>query len=353
MEISFPHIIQLLKDLIKEPSFSREEDKTAKIIEMFFTERNIPVKRKHNNIWTWNKHFSKKKPTILLNSHHDTVKPHADWQRDPFSPGVESNKLFGLGSNDAGGALVSLMASFIEYYDRSDLTYNLVFLASAEEEISGAHGVESVLDELPAINFGIVGEPTKMQMAIAEKGLIVLDCVAKGISGHAARESGRNAIYQALDDINWVRKYPFSLISPTLGKVRMSVTMVNAGSQHNVIPDRCQFVIDVRSTDAYTNEEILQIIKDNLKSEVHARSIRLQPSRIQEDHEIIAIAKKLKIKTFGSDTLSDQALMRFPTVKIGPGDSSRSHIADEYIYVDELQEGIEIYNRILKAFNEK
>jgi acetylornithine deacetylase len=351
LEISFDHSVKLLKTLIETPSFSRQEKDTADIIEAFFKDLNIPIRRKHNNIWVRNKHFTPDKPTSLLNSHHDTVRPGPDWIRDPFTPSLEDEKIYGLGSNDAGAALVSLLAAFLEYYDRPDLKYNLIFLASAEEEISGPEGIESVLNDIGSIEFGIVGEPTGMQMAIAEKGLMVLDCLAEGISGHAAKDVGKNAIYIAMDDIAWIKKYRFSLNSKFLGPVKMTTTMVKAGSHHNVIPDRCEFVIDVRSTDMYTNEEILDIIKGNLKSKVKARSTRLQPSHIALDHVLIKTAEKLRIITYGSDTLSDQALMPFPTIKIGPGDSSRSHTADEFVLINELKEGNEGYVKILDEIN--
>ncbi len=347
MNISFEHIVELLKSLISKPSFSKEEEVTADALESFFKLQQIKVHRKHKNIWVHNKYFDPKKKTILLNSHHDTVKPGSDWSRDPFTPVIKGKKLYGLGSNDAGASLVCLIAVFLQFYEIQNLNYNLIMLASAEEEISGKNGIESVLKTIGKINFGIVGEPTGMQMAIAEKGLMVLDCLATGKSGHAARETGINAIYIAMKDIEWIRKYNFSLVSDALGPVKMTVTMIESGSQHNVIPESCKFVVDVRNTDSYSNEEVLQIMKDNMKSEVNARSTRLQPSSISNDHILVKTAKKLGIKTFGSETLSDQALMNFPTVKMGPGDSSRSHSADEFIYLDEIREGIEIYKQVL------
>jgi acetylornithine deacetylase len=347
LEVSFKHIVELLSSLISKPSFSKQEDATADILESFFKLRQLSVNRKYNNVWVQNKYFDPSKDTILLNSHHDTVRPGSDWTRDPLSPVTEDGKLYGLGSNDAGAALVSLIAVFFQYYDAPNLGYNLILLASAEEEISGINGVESALKSMGEVKFGLVGEPTEMQMAIAEKGLMVLDCLAEGRSGHAARGTGKNAIYLALEDIDWIRKYNFSLTSAALGPVKMTTTMIESGSQHNVIPESCKFVVDVRNTDSYTNEEVLQIMKDNMKSQVIARSTRLQPSSTSHDHILVKTAERLGIKTFGSDTLSDQALMKFPTVKMGPGDSLRSHTADEYIYLDEIREGIEIYKQVL------
>ena len=347
MDVSFKHIVELLNNLISKPSFSKNEDATADVLESFFKVRKLRVNRKHNNVWVKNKYFDPSKDTILLNSHHDTVRPRSDWTRDPYKPVIEDEKLYGLGSNDAGAALVSLIGIFLQYYDNQNLNYNLIMLASAEEEISGVNGVESVLGSLGNVKFGIVGEPTELQMAIAEKGLMVLDCHAEGKSGHAARGTGKNAIYIAMEDIEWIRKYNFSLVSDILGSVMMTATMIESGSQHNVIPESCKFVVDVRNTDCYTNEEVLQIMKDNMKSQVIARSTRLQPSSISDDHILVKTAKKLGIKTFGSDTLSDQALMNFPTVKMGPGDSLRSHAADEYIYLEEIREGIDIYKQVL------
>ena len=346
MQVTFNHIVELLKNLIRSPSFSKEEKATADELESFLKSRDLSVNREGNNLWVQNKYFDPAKQTILLNSHHDTVKPRADWTLDPFNPTLEGDKLYGLGSNDAGAALVSLIAVFLHYYDNKELNYNLILLASAEEEISGKNGVESILKHLGEVDFGIVGEPTGMQMAIAEKGLMVLDCLAKGKSGHAAKDSGENAIYIAMDDIEWIKNYRFSLVSDILGPVKMTATMIESGSQHNVIPDACKFVVDVRNTDSYSNEELLQIVKDNLKSEVTARSTRLRPSAISPDHILVKTASSIGINTFGSDTLSDQALMNFPTVKMGPGDSHRSHTADEYIYIYEIREGIEMYKRV-------
>ena len=349
MDKSSGDYFQLLEKLIETPSFSREEEKTAQILNQYFTSKSIKVAQLKNNIIVRNKAFDPTKPTILLNSHHDTVKPGASWKKDPFTPIVVDGKLYGLGSNDAGAPLVALIAAFIHFYESKNLKYNLILAATAEEEISGKDGVEFILPGLGSIEFAIVGEPTSLKMAVAEKGLMVLDCTAKGRGGHAARDEGDNAIYQAIREIEWFQNYKFNKTSEKLGDVKMSVTMINAGSQHNVVPDECRFVVDIRSTDVYTNDEILSIIKQNITSEVQARSTRLQPSGLKKDHFLYDVAKKLKIETFGSPTLSDQALMSFPSVKIGPGDSARSHTADEYILLKEIEEGIQLYINILKT----
>ncbi len=292
-------------------------------------------------------------PLFFFNSHHDTVKPNQGYIRDPYKADIIDGKLYGLGSNDAGGALVSLLFTFLYLFDQENINYNIIFAATAEEEISGKLGVASILSELPEIAFGIVGEPTEMNMAVAEKGLMVLDCYAEGKSGHAAREEGENAIYKAIKDIAWFKNYSFAKVSEYLGPVKMSVTMIEAGYQHNVVPDQCHYVVDIRGTDAYTNDEILEIIRAEVGSTVKERSTRLQPSFIAKDHVLLQTAEALNIKTYGSPTLSDQALMSFPTVKVGPGMSERSHTADEFIYVDEIKEGINGYlailNKILKS----
>jgi len=339
---------ELLKKLIETQSFSKEEDKTALLIEAFFAKKDIPFERKKNNIWAYNQHFDSAKPTLLLNSHHDTVKPNKSWTLDPFEALVADDKLFGLGSNDAGGCLVSLIATFCYFYERQDLTFNIVMAATAEEEISGKEGLEIVMPELPEISFAIVGEPTEMHLAVAEKGLLVLDCTAKGKSGHAAREEGDNAIYKAIKDINWIINYQFPKISPTLGPVKMSVTIINAGTQHNVVPDICTFTIDVRATDQYTLEEIIDTIQANIQSEVNARSIRLRPSSIPMDHPIVLAGLGMGRQAYGSPTTSDQALMDCPSLKMGPGHSGRSHSADEFIYLHEIEEGITQYITMLE-----
>ncbi|WP_149240578.1 M20 family metallo-hydrolase [Dyadobacter sp. 32] len=340
--------VQLLKNLIQTPSLSKEEQGTALLIEDYFEKKGIPFERKKNNIWAYNKFFAADKPTILLNSHHDTVKANKSWTLNPFEALVKDGKLYGLGSNDAGGCLVSLIATFCYFYDRSDLAYNVVIAATAEEEISGKEGLEIVIPELPPISFAIVGEPTEMQLAVAEKGLLVLDCTARGVSGHAAREEGENAIYKALKDIQWVANYKFPKVSPTLGPIKMSVTLIQSGTQHNVVPDACAFTIDVRATEQYTLEELIDIIQANIGSEVSARSIRLRPSSIPMDHPIVQAGLKLGRIAYGSPTTSDQALLDCPSLKMGPGHSARSHSADEYIYLHEIEAGINQYISMLE-----
>jgi len=339
--------IELLKELISIPSLSKEENKTADIIQNYIAAKGVATLRKLNNVWAFNKHYKKGKPTILLNSHHDTVKPNLGYTKNPFEPIVENGKLFGLGSNDAGGCLVSLLATFLYFYDKQELNYNIVFVASAEEEISGRNGIEIVLPELDTIEFAIVGEPTQMHLAIAEKGLMVIDCTAYGKSGHAARNEGENAIYKALKDIEWFRTFQFPNVSETLGPVKMSNTIIHAGSQHNVVPDRCEFTVDVRTTDAYSNEQAFEIIKQHVSCELKPRSFRLKPSSIPKDHPIVKAGLALGRLTYGSPTTSDQALMNFSSLKLGPGDSARSHTADEFIYINEIKEGVELYARML------
>ncbi len=347
VEELYPQALELLKELISIPSFSREEDKTADAIYNFLERHGVKAERQGNNVWAYNQHFSPELPTILLNSHHDTVKPNAGYTIDPFSPTIKDGKLHGLGSNDAGGCLVSLIATFLYFYPQQNLKYNVVLAATAEEEISGTNGLEAILPYLGEIDFAIVGEPTQMHLAVAEKGLLVLDCVAIGKAGHAAREEGINAIYEALPDIEWFRNYKFDKVSETLGPIKMSVTVVQAGSQHNVVPDTCKFTVDVRVTDAYTLEEVLDTVKQHVKSTVTPRSVRLQPSGIPLSHPIVQAGIKLGRNTYGSPTTSDQALLRVPSVKLGPGDSARSHTADEYIELQELEEGIQIYINML------
>lgn len=347
MQQLFENALELLQRLIATPSFSKEEDNVASIIEGFFSNYNVHVQRSLNNVWVKNKYFSEGKPTILLNSHHDTVRPNPGYTRDPFKAEIVDEKLYGLGSNDAGGPLVALIATFLHYYDRQDLKYNLVMAATAEEEISGANGIESIWPSLPPVDCAIVGEPTLCQMATAEKGLMVLDCVAKGKSGHAAREEGINAIYEAMRDIEWIRNYKFPRVSPALGEMKMTVTIINAGKQHNVVPAECHFTIDVRVTDKYTLEEVLEIIRSNVRSAITPRSLRMRSSGISEDHPLVLSAKKLGLSLYGSPTTSDQAMIPVPSVKIGPGDSARSHSADEFIFVDEIRQGIDTYIRLL------
>ena len=340
--------LELLKQLIAIQSFSREEDQTANQIEQFLQQRNIKTHRKLNNVWAYNKHFDQTKPTLLLNSHHDTVKPNSGYTRDPYDAAVEEGKLYGLGSNDAGGCLVSLIATFLYFYEQDGLSYNICLATTAEEEISGNDGLECVLPDLGELEFAIVGEPTQMNLAIAERGLLVLDCTSTGKAGHAAREEGDNAIYKALKDIEWFRNYRFSKVSEVFGPLKMSVTIINAGSQHNVVPATCTFTVDVRVTDAYTNEEVLKIIRTNVACEVKPRSIRLKPSSIDKEHPLVQAGIALGRTTYGSPTTSDQALLSIPSLKVGPGDSARSHMADEYVYVDEISEGIKLYIEMLK-----
>ncbi len=340
--------INLLKQLIATPSFSKEEDKSADLIQNYLESKRVNTFRKMNNVWCFNKYFNATKPTILLNSHHDTVKPNNGYSLNPFEAKVHEGKLYGLGSNDAGGALVSLLAVFLYFNEKKNLNYNLVYAATAEEEISGKDGVELILPELGKIDFAIVGEPTQMHLAITEKGLLVLDCIVKGKSGHAAREEGENAIYKAIKAIDWFQTFKFPKTSETLGSVKMTVTMIEAGTQHNVVPDICSFVVDVRTTDVYTNSEVLEIIKQHIDCEIKPRSMRLNSSSIDKDHPIVKAGIGLGRKTYGSPTSSDQAVMNFPSLKIGPGDSARSHTADEFIYLSEIEEGIELYIKMLK-----
>jgi acetylornithine deacetylase len=346
MQTLYEQAISLLKRLIATPSVSRSEKKTADIIAEFLEKNGFKVQRKHNNIWA--KHFTDKtKPTVLLNSHHDTVKPVSGWTFDPFQTTEKNGKLYGLGSNDAGAPLVSLLMTFIHLSRQKNTKYNYIFLASAEEEISGTKGIASVLPELEKIDFAIVGEPTGMQAAIAEKGLMVLDCTAKGKAGHAARNEGINAISIALKDIQKLENYHFEKKSDFLGQVKTTVTQISGGTQHNIVPDTCSFVIDVRTNEYYSNKEVYKVINNMLQSEVKARSFRLNSSSISREHKIVQKALSLGLELYGSPTLSDQALMNFPSMKIGPGRSERSHTADEFVYLDEIKEGIELYIKLL------
>lgn len=345
-EAMLSEALNLLKVLISTPSMSREEEAAANALQNYMERSGILTNRSGNNVWCVSPQFSLDKPTLLLNSHIDTVKPVSGWQKQPFTPTEVNGKLYGLGSNDAGGSLVCLFQTFCRL-TRKEQPYNLIFLASCEEEVSGKNGIESVLPKLPPIALGIVGEPTEMQPAIAEKGLMVLDVTAHGKAGHAAREEGDNAIYHALTDIEWFRTYRFERVSPLLGPVKMSVTQINAGTQHNVIPDRCSFVVDIRSNELYTNEELFSLISQHVSSEVTARSFRLNSSHIDASHPVVRRAVELGRTSYGSPTLSDQALMPFPSVKIGPGKSSRSHTANEYILIRELEEALDLYYELL------
>ena len=341
-------VIRLLQKLISLPSFSRDEGKTAGTLEDFLSEQNVKTSRAGNNVFSLCKHFDSAKPTILLNSHHDTVKPNAQYIRDPFDGIIEDGKLYGLGSNDAGGCLVSLLATYICFYEKADLKYNLVFAATAEEEISGSGGFEFVIPHLPKIDAAIVGEPTLMQMAVAERGLMVLDCVAEGKAGHAARNEGENAIYKALADIQWFNTYQYPKVSDLLGANKMSVTVIETSNKaHNVVPPSCQFVVDIRINELYNFEEVLEIIRAHVKSVVNPRSFRLRSTAISLDHPLVKAGLELGRTYYGSPTTSDKALMPFPALKMGPGDSARSHTADEYIYTREIEEGIQLYIQLL------
>lgn len=340
--------VQLLKQLIATPSISREEQGTAQLLGQFLAGKGVPYQQHLNNVWAVNKHFDPAKPSILLNSHHDTVKPNPQYTRDPFSPDVLDGKLYGLGSNDAGGCLVSLLAAFLHFYEQEGMAYNIVVAITAEEEISGVNGIESILHVLPKPALAIVGEPTKTDLAIAEKGLMVLDCVAHGKAGHAARDEGENALYKAMDDINWFRTFRFPKVSEALGPVKMSVTVIQTSNKaHNVVPAECSFVVDVRATDQYTLEEMLEIIRGHVKCEVKPRSMRMRPSFIPKDHPLVAAGVSLGKQLYGSPTTSDQALIPATSVKVGPGDSARSHTADEFIYLDEIRQGIDTYINLL------
>ena len=338
--------VSLLKSLINTPSVSREEHAAADVLQQYIEAQGMETGRKGNNVWCFGPNFNLGRPTILLNSHIDTVRPVSSWTKDPYTPEETGGKLYGLGSNDAGASVVTLLQVFLQLC-RTEQSYNLIYLASCEEEVCGAGGIVSVLQDMPPIALAVVGEPTEMQPAIAEKGVMVLDVTAKGKAGHAAREEGENAIYNALADIDWFRTYRFDRISPLLGAVKMSVTQINAGTQHNVVPDSCTLVVDVRSNELYTNKEIFAIIDYHTTSEVKARSFRLNPSRIAEDHPFVRRAVEVGRVPFGSPTLSDQAQMNFPSVKMGPGRSSRSHTADEYILIREMEDAMRIYMEIL------
>lgn len=340
--------IQLLIDLINTPSFSGEEAQTALHLEKFLSDHHIVYQRHGNNIWAMNAHFDPSKPSILMNSHHDTVKPNKGYTRNPHQASLEEGKIYGLGSNDAGGSLVALMAAFIHFYPQKDLAYNLILLASAEEENSGPNGIRSMIPLMPEIDFAIIGEPTKMHLAVAEKGLLVLDCYAHGTTGHAAHVRDDNAIYKAMKAIQWFETFRFPKESTTLQDTKMTVTQIQAGNQHNVVPATCHFVVDIRVNDLYSNREVLDIVKDHVGIEVKERSLNLNASSIPMDHEIVRSGVKLGRKVYGSPTLSDQVNLSCPSLKLGPGDSLRSHMADEYIYEEEILEGIELYTKILK-----
>ena len=338
--------VQLLKKLIATPSVSRNEKDAADIMEQTIRSYGFEPQREANNLWIIDPHYDESRPTLLLNAHIDTVKPVASWSRDPFSPDVEDGVLYGLGSNDCGGGLCSLLQIFRMLTEKPQ-SYNLIYLASAEEEVSGKDGITRALPLLPHIDLAIVGEPTGMNPAVAEKGLMVLDVIAHGKSGHAARNEGVNAIYEALDDMRWIRDYKFEKVSEFLGPTKMTLTVVNAGTQHNVIPDKCTMLVDIRTNEFYDNEEVYEFIRQHLKSEVKAHSFRLKSSRIDPEHPLIRKCVAMGMKPFGSPTLSDQALMHFPSFKLGPGESSRSHSADEFIRISEIRDAIAKYETLL------
>ncbi|MCX4292791.1 MAG: M20 family metallo-hydrolase [Prevotella sp.] len=334
--------VELLKKLIATPSVSRDESRAADIIEDYMTSRGLAPRREANNVFAVCDDYDESKPTMLLNAHIDTVKPVATWTRDPFAPEIDGDRLYGLGSNDCGGGLTALLQAYRAGLRRKR-EYNIVYVASAEEEVSGSEGIVRVLPLLPEIDIAMVGEPTGMQPAIAEKGLMVIDGTAHGRSGHAARDEGINAINEALDDLMWLRDYRFERVSRLLGAVKMSVTMITAGTQHNVVPDECRFVIDVRTNELYDNREVFDIIRSHLHSDVKARSFRLNSSGIDACHPLVRRMTDMGMRPFGSPTLSDQALMPFPSLKLGPGESCRSHSADEFICISEIAQAIETY----------
>jgi acetylornithine deacetylase len=340
--------IALLKQLIETQSFSSEEDQTASHIEAWFQRYNINYKRTQNNVWATNKHFKAGKPTLLLNSHHDTVKPNSAYTKDPFKAIVKDGKLFGLGSNDAGGCLVSLMATFTYFYNHKDLKYNIIIVASAEEESSGPNGLNSMLSVIPKIDVAIVGEPTLMNLAIAEKGLVVFDAVLTGTPSHAAHPNDDNVIYKAVETLLWFKNYTFKKGSEALGNVKLTVSQISAGKQHNAVPADLNLVIDVRVNDAYSNAEIAEILQSEAPvTSITPRSLRLNSSSIPTNHALVKAGVAMGRTTYGSPTLSDQAVLSCPSLKLGPGDSTRSHSADEFIYLKEIEEGIEIYIELL------
>lgn len=342
--------IDLLKKLISIQSFSSEEDKTADAIQDWFMEFDIPYERIHNNVFAKNKFWDENKPTLLLNSHHDTVKPNKAYTKDPFHPHIEDGKLYGLGSNDAGGCLVSLIATFTHFYAEKNLNHNILMVASMEEESAGENSLRGLLPSLPTINVAIVGEPTLMDLAIAEKGLIVFDAVVKGTPSHAAHPNNDNSIYNTIEVLEWFKNFKFQKTSEALGDVKMTVTQINAGSQHNVVPSQVELVIDVRVNDAYTNQEIADLLKAQAPCELQERGLNLNSSKIDKEHGLVQSGIALGRKTYGSPTLSDQAALTCQSLKLGPGDSTRSHSADEYIYVHEIEEGIDLYIKILNGF---
>lgn len=348
MQTKSREAVELLARLISTPSVSRNEGATADIIAEFLRTHGVnDVRRLHNNVWAYSAHFESHKPTLLLNSHHDTVRPSASYTRDPYAPTLEQGRLYGLGSNDAGASVVSLLTTFCTFYN-ANLPFNLLIAITAEEECMGERGIRAAIGEWGKIDMAVVGEPTQMNAAIGERGLVVLDCVAHGVSGHAARDEGENALYKALDDIERLRHYTFARRSTLLGDIRMTATQISAGTQHNVIPDECRFVVDLRTTDAYTNEEVVEILRSALTSKLTPRSTRVRASAIELTHPIVRAAVTIGRSTYVSPTTSDMALMPFPSMKMGVGDSARSHTADEFVGLDEIKQGIEIYHNYIE-----
>jgi acetylornithine deacetylase len=340
-------MIELLKTLISAPSFSGEEENTASLIYDFLISRNVEAHRFLNNVWAKNKYYSPEKQTLLLNSHHDTVKPSPAYTVNPFEPAIIDGKLYGLGSNDAGGSVVSLLAVFCDLYEKR-LPYNIVIAITAEEEAISKNGISSLWQYLGKIDFAIVGEPTQMQAAIAERGLIVLDCATEGVAGHAARDEGDNALYRAIDDILWFKDYRFPKISTLMGEVKMTVTVIHSGVQHNVVPSKCEFVVDIRPTDCYDNKEIVDIIASHVKCSAKPRSLHLKASAIPEEHVLVKTAKRLNIPLYISPTTSDISRINVPAIKMGPGNSVRSHTADEFIYLEEIETAVNIYHQFIR-----
>jgi acetylornithine deacetylase len=362
INISQQDALLLLQQLISIPSFSREENNTAAAIDVFLRQRNVNTHRCGNNVWAINQFFDVSRPTLLLNSHHDTVKPNPQYTKDPFAPITEDGKLYGLGSNDAGGCLVSLVAAFLHFYPQPNLPYNIIIAATAEEEISGINGIEMLLKDdlfLTTTNglknmTAIVGEPTLLNLAVSEKGLLVIDCTATGKAGHAAREEGENALYKAMKDIEWFRTYQFEKVSATLGPVKMNVTVIETENKaHNMVPSLCRFVVDIRVTDAYTHEEVLKIIRQHTDCTVEPRSLRMKSTAIAETHPLVQSGTRLGKQVYGSPTCSDKALMPFPALKCGPGDSARSHTANEFIYLDEIKNGVSFYIDLINGMMKK
>lgn len=345
-------MIELLRNMISIPSFSREETAVADCLEAWMKAHNLDVQRKGNNLWVEQEGRGDGRPVILLNAHIDTVRPAAGYTRDPFEASLEDGKLYGLGSNDDGGSVIALLAAYMELVKKPQ-PYRLIYSATCEEEVCGMNGIDLIFDDLGPVDLGVFGEPTKMQMAVAEKGLMVLDCTCYGKSGHAAREEGVNALYEAMKWIDWFRNYQFEKVSPYLGSVKMSVTMINAGTQHNMVPDKCTFVVDVRSNGMYSNKELLGLIKEAVGCEVKERSTRINSSHIEMDHPVVQRGLSLGLEAFGSPTTSNQALSHFTTIKIGPGDSARSHSSDEYIELSEIEQGVQTYIQLLDGLQIK